>query len=141
MRLYNDNLSDLNSPYQRLMKSLTGAMSSEGKIPLGRQSKAVDNAVLDRIYGQNGQQFMQAYQNFENNYFRMLSDERNLAKFANFRGIAEERASGIINLSLLNVEAQNALKSQFKQNVLQLPNLFQEVGIPRNRVSFWKPLL
>jgi hypothetical protein len=141
MNLYNNSMSEQGSPYQRLLRSLTGAMSAEGKTPAGRQSKAINNEVIKRIYGEEGHQFKQAYKNFEDNYFHMLSDESNRARFGNFRGMQAERASGIINLSLLNVESQNQLKNAFKSNVLRLPNLFEEVGIPRNRVSFWKPLL
>jgi hypothetical protein len=141
MILYNNSMSEQSSPYQRLLRSLTGEMSKEGKVPAGRQSKAIDKNTLDRIYGEDRGQFLKTYKDFEDNYFNLLSDETNRAKFANFRGLQAERASGIINLSLLNIDAQNQLKLQFKENVLQLPNLFQQVGIPRNRISFWQPLL
>lgn len=140
MSLYDDSMLDRGSFYQRLLKSLTGQMALEGKTPSGRQSKAINKEVLNRLYGEDGQQFKEAYKNFEDNYFDMLSDETNRSKFANFRGMKTERSSGIINLSLLNVESQRLLKDRFKYNVLQLPNLFQEVGIPRNRIPIWKPL-
>lgn len=129
MKLYGAGYADDGSPYQRLMRSLTGEMAKEGKVPAGRQTQPLTSAAIENIFGSK-EDFINSYKNFEDNYFRMLQDPANLKKFARVRDIDLERKSGIINLSLLNFENQQQLRAQFMDTVLRKGDLFSKTGIP-----------
>ena len=126
MKLYNSNSMDQSSSYQRLMRSLTGSMYSK---PLGRQASPISAEDIKSVYGEPSE-FLANYRNFEENYFRLLSDPSNRRQFARVRDIDIERRSGIINLSHLNYENQQILKEQFTTTVLRTEDLFSKVGLP-----------
>lgn len=126
MKLYNSDPMDSSSSLQRLMRSLTGTMQTP---PLGRQASPLTADDIKSIYGQP-EDFAQSYRNFEENYFRLLSDPNNRRQFARVRDIDIERRSGIINLTHLNYENQQILKEQFSNTVLRAEDLFSKVGLP-----------
>jgi len=129
MKLYSSDPGDTSSSYARLMRSLTGQMSAEGKVPLGRQAGSLDHNAIKSIFG-TPEDFMQSYKNFEDNYFRLLSDSSNRRIGARVRDISLERRSGLINLNYLNYETQTLLKNQFSQTVLRSSDLFSQGGLP-----------
>jgi len=126
MKLYNSDSMDSSSPLQRLMRSLTGEMTSP---PLGRQAAPITAENINSIFG-SADQFMADYKNFEANYFRLLQDPANRRKFARVRDINIERQSGTINLSHLNYENQRLLTEQFNRTVLRADELFSRIGLP-----------
>lgn len=117
------------STYERLMRSLTGEMSQEGLRPRGRQARPITNSVVERVLGTEDE-FLSRYQNFEDRYFGMLQDPNNRRIFGKVTDLDTEKKLGVINLSNLNYSAQKELMEQFKKDVLRMPQLFDEVGIP-----------
>lgn len=69
------------------------------------------------------------YQSFEDEYFRLLEDPTQRAKYAKF-DMDLVKKSGKIDLSLLNYENQQKLKFDFKKQVLRVDELFDQVGLP-----------
>ena len=68
-------------------------------------------------------------QSFEDEYYRLLEQPSQRAKYAKV-DIDFQKASGRIDLSLLTYENQQVLKQQFRRQVLQVDQLFNDVGLP-----------
>lgn len=82
----------------------------------------------DSIYG-TGKDFLDRYSLFEKEYQSKLVT--NLDPFRS-SGVDVEylMRGGGINLGILDVESKKLLERRYKEDVLRLPNLFQEVGSP-----------
>lgn len=73
--------------------------------------------------------FLDEYSKFQEDYFRTVSDKRNLA-MGKSASADVLRKMGKIDLSVLNYSEQKRLKNMFFGRVLKGADLFNEVGLP-----------
>jgi hypothetical protein len=76
-----------------------------------------------------GSRFLQEYQSFQEEYFRAISDKRNLG-LGKTADPDIQRLMGKIDLTVLNYQEQQRLKGIFLNKVVQGSNLFNQVGLP-----------
>ena len=92
------------------------------------QQNAVTNTDLVKVFG-SGEDFLTRYASFEQKYFDALSTKMNTSKGG--REIAMfHRKRGIINLNLLEREAQEELSTLFKRDVMRVEPLMRQTGLP-----------
>jgi hypothetical protein len=127
MNLFDTSNSDSQSSLAKLLRSLTGAMPGGAKV--ARQTTPIGADAINRIMG-SPEEFIGRYKEFEDEYFRVLSDPKNTNKFSNIADMDIERSSGKIDLSKLTYQSQQDMKNFFRQRVLQMDNLLPQVGIP-----------
>ena len=113
---------------QTLLQSLNSTAQGSMRV-FGAQNQRLTSSTLESILGSQDE-FMNRYKQFEQEYFRMLTDKKNLSKFTGPIDIDMERLSGKINLNNLNYKTQKQLTQMFKENVLRMDELFSQVGIP-----------
>lgn len=115
--------NDFSIPADRLLK--TSLQGTTNKISFfGR----INSKTSDSIYG-TGKDFLGRYADFEKEYQSKLLT--NLDPFRS-SGVDVEylMRGGGINLGILDVESRKLLERRYKEDVLRLPNMFQEVGSP-----------
>lgn len=127
MNLFDTNNKDSQSSLAKLLRSLTGEMPGGAKV--ARQTTPMGADAVNRIMG-SPEEFIGRYKEFEDEYFKVLSDSKNRNKFANVADMDIERSSGKIDLSRLTYQSQQDMKNFFRQRVLQMDNLLPQVGIP-----------
>lgn len=114
--------------FSQIAKNIQRGLQGHINIP-GQQSQAITQDLASRILGSD-EEFMSRYKSFEEEYFRLLSDTKNRRLGASVRDIDLERVSGQIRLSYLNLQSQKELQRLYMENVLRIPELLQEAGIP-----------
>jgi len=92
------------------------------------QQSAVTSADLSSFYGSEDN-FMSALRNFEKEFYATVSDSSNLKIGANV-DIEAMRASGTMDLSVLNFESRELLKGKLKNRVLNVGGLIEQFGLP-----------
>lgn len=112
---------------QKLFRSLSGALNNGAKVT--RQAMPIGQSAAERYLG-TSEEFLQRYQNFENEYFRYLADPSRRSKYSQVMSMDLERASGRLDLSRLTYSAQQELKDIFLQNVLNVNELLPGAGAP-----------
>ena len=127
MNLFDTSNKDSQSSLAKLLRSLTGAMPGGAKVT--RQTTPMGADAVNRIMG-SPEEFIGRYKEFEDEYFKVLSDPKSRNKFANIADMDIERSSGKIDLSRLTYQSQQDMKNFFRQRVLQMDNLLPQVGIP-----------
>lgn len=120
---------------EELFQRLSKLVSSGTKGILNKKNKGVGEMILDDqtasgIYG-TADEFMQSQAEFENLYYKMLSDPENLKPgMANAVDVDHLRKMGKIDLSYFNYQARQSLLSNYRTNVVKLPDLIANVGFP-----------
>lgn len=92
------------------------------------QAAPLTAADLRRVYGTEDE-FITTYDQWADEYFNAINDHSNLAKGVKIDSDFE-RAIGNINLKLLNKTKQDELYQSYLKNVIRLPDLAREVGLP-----------
>jgi len=94
----------------------------------GVASKIIDQTVLDKVYGSSSD-FLSRYEGFQKKYLRALETELDprAARTANLEIL---RSQGRIDLSILNKKARDQLRQTYTNDILRLPKILQEVGLP-----------
>jgi len=116
-------LNDFSIPADELLKT-----SLQGTGSIGSFFGRINSGHSNSIYG-TGKDFLDRYSLFEKEYQSKLVT--NLDPFRS-SGVDVEylMRGGGINLGILDVESRKLLERRYKEDVLRLPNLFQEVGSP-----------
>jgi len=94
----------------------------------GVASKMIDQAVLDKVYG-NSDDFIKRYEGFQQRYLRVLETELD-PRAASRANLEILRSQGKIDLSILNKTARDQLRQTYINDILRLPQIMQEVGLP-----------
>ena len=94
----------------------------------GVASKMIDRAVLDKVYG-NSDDFIKRYEGFQQRYLRALETELD-PRAASRANLEILRSQGKIDLSILNKTARDQLRQTYINDILRLPQIMQEVGLP-----------
>ena len=94
----------------------------------GVASKMIDQAVLDKVYG-NSDDFIKRYEGFQQKYLTALETELD-PRAASRANLEILRSQGKIDLSVLNKTAREQLRQNYINDILRLPQIMQEVGLP-----------
>ena len=94
----------------------------------GVASKIIDQTVLDKIYGSSND-FLAGYEVFQQKYLRALETELD-PRAASRANLEILRTQGKIDLSVLNKAARDRLRQSYINDVLRLPKVLQEAGLP-----------
>ena len=94
----------------------------------GVASGMIDKTVLDRVYG-TSDEFLSRYEGFQQRYLRALETELD-PRAASRANLEILRSQGKIDLSVLNKTARDQLRQSYINDILRLPHLMQEVGLP-----------
>ena len=94
----------------------------------GVASKIIDQTVLNNIYG-TSDEFLSRYEGFQERYLRALETELD-PRAASRANLEVLRSKGKIDLSVLNKTARDQLRQSYINDILMLPKLMQEVGLP-----------
>jgi len=94
----------------------------------GVASKIIDKAVLDKVYG-TSDEFIARYEGFQKNYLRVLETELD-PRAAGRANLEILRSQGKIDLTILNKTAKERLRQTYINDILRLPQLMKEAGLP-----------
>ena len=100
-----------------------------------KKNKGIGEVILNDqtatgIYG-TADEFMQSQKEFENMYYRMLSDPEKLKPgMVNVVDVEHLRKMGKIDLSYFNYQARQELISNYRTKVVKLGDLISNVGFP-----------
>ena len=94
----------------------------------GVASKIIDQTVLNNVYG-TSDEFMARYEGFQKNYLRALETELD-PRAAGRANLEILRSQGKIDLTILNKTAKERLRQTYMNDVLRLPQLMKEAGLP-----------
>lgn len=94
----------------------------------GVASKIIDQTVLNKIYGSSND-FLAGYEVFQQKYLRALETELD-PRAASRANLEILRTQGKIDLSVLNKAARDRLRQSYINDVLRLPKVLQEAGLP-----------
>ena len=109
----------------RIVKGLgSGASSSPGGIIQGR----ITDEIIERVYGDSAS-FMKVYESFQSDYIKALSTDLDTARASGVDLDSLKRGTKI-DLGILKREAREQLSSRYRNEVLRLPTLFAEAGVP-----------
>jgi hypothetical protein len=118
----NDNFF-ASSQGARIVKSL-GTQLPEAPVLRG----AITDSIIDRVYG-NSESFLKSYESFQADYIKALSTDLDVSK-ASGVDLDMLRKGTKIDLGILKREARESLSKRYRDEVLRLPALFREVGLP-----------
>lgn len=94
----------------------------------GVASKIIDQTVLNNVYG-TSDEFMARYEGFQKNYLRALETELD-PRAAGRANLEILRSQGKIDLTILNKTAKERLRQTYMNDILRLPQLMREAGLP-----------
>lgn len=94
----------------------------------GVASKIIDQTVLNNVYG-TSDEFMARYEGFQKNYLRALENELD-PRAAGRANLEILRSQGKIDLTILNKTAKERLRQTYINDILRLPQLMKEAGLP-----------
>jgi hypothetical protein len=94
----------------------------------GVSSKIIDQTVLNKVYG-TSDEFISRYEGFQQKYLRALETELD-PRAASRANLEILRSQGKIDLTVLNKTARERLRQTYINDILRLPGLMQEVGLP-----------
>lgn len=94
----------------------------------GVASKIIDQTVLNNVYG-TSDEFMARYEGFQKNYLRALETELD-PRAAGRANLEILRSQGKIDLTILNKTAKERLRQTYMNDILRLPQLMGEAGLP-----------
>jgi hypothetical protein len=114
--------------FDEITKQIQRGLQGQVTIP-GRQSQRLTSDLVQRVLGSQDE-FLARYQEFEDEYYRVLSDPKNRRIGAAVRDLDIEKASGQIRLNYLNIQAQKELQRIYTERVMRLPELFGAAGVP-----------
>ena len=116
-------LNDFSIPADKLLKT-----SLQGTGSIGSFFDRINSDHSNSIYG-TGKDFLGRYADFEKEYQSKLLT--NLDPFRS-SGVDVEylMRGGGINLGILDVESRKLLERRYKEDILRLPEVFQQVGSP-----------
>lgn len=120
---------------EELFQRLSRLVSKSTQYLPFKKNKGIGEMILDDqtatgIYG-TADEFMQSQKEFENLYYRMLSEPENLKPgMANAVDVEHLRKMGKIDLSYFNYQARQNLISNYRTNVVKLGDLISNVGFP-----------
>jgi len=116
-------LNDFSIPADKLLKT-----SLQGTGSIGSFFGRINSGHSNSIYG-TGKDFLQRYADFEKEYQSKLLT--NLDPFRS-AGVDVEylMRGGGMNLGILDVESRKLLERRYKEDILRLPEVFQQVGSP-----------
>lgn len=107
----------------RIVKSL-GSQLPEAPVLRG----AITDSVIQSVYG-NSESFLKSYEAFQKDYIRALSTDLDATR-ASGVDLDMLRRGTKIDLGILKREAREKLSKRYTDEVLRLPALFREVGMP-----------
>ena len=105
-----------------------GGITSLPRANQGVASKMIDQTVLDKVYG-NSDDFIKRYEGFQQRYLSALETELD-PRAASRANLEILRSQGKIDLSVLNKTAREQLRQNYINDILRLPQIMQEVGLP-----------
>jgi len=116
-------LNNFSIPTSELLKT-----SLQGTGSIGSFFGRIDLKKTDSIYG-TGKDFLDRYSRFEKEYQSKLLT--NLDPFRS-AGVDVEylMRGGGINLDILDAESRRLLEKVYKEDILRLPEVFQQAGSP-----------
>jgi hypothetical protein len=94
----------------------------------GIASGIIDKTVLDKVYG-TSDEFLTRYEGFQKRYLRALETELD-PRAASRANLEILRSQGKIDLSVLNKTARNELRQSYINDILRLPHILKEAGLP-----------
>lgn len=94
----------------------------------GVASKIIDQTVLDKVYG-TSDDFITRYEGFQQKYLRALETELD-PRAASRANLEILRSQGKIDLTVLNKTAREQLRQTYINDILRLPQIMQEAGLP-----------
>ena len=92
------------------------------------QQEAIQSRSLNSIFG-TPEEFLERYANFQRSYEEALKKDISITAGSK-TNIDALKKSNTINLRILNHEAQKRLHEMFMYDVLRLPDLLREAGLP-----------
>lgn len=92
------------------------------------QQQALSKQNISDLYG-TADDFIAAYEGFEKEYFKAISNQNNIAYGKNV-DVRLMQAQGKIDLSVLNKSKASELEAMFKKNVFKLQDLITRHGLP-----------
>jgi len=110
---------------KRIVESLSAVL------PAGRSpsvSGKISSAQISSIYG-SSEEFLKNYESFQKRYTAALSSSVDPSRARNV-DLSMLRRGQKIDLSVLTMEARKRLEKDYMDNVLRLPKLLKELGLP-----------
>lgn len=105
----------------------------------GIGEKVIDNTFAKQLYGDKDA-FMTRYRDFEDQYYKALSDTKNVRKpFIKNLDVDMMRSTGSIDLSILSLDARKHLEKSFAGSVLKIEDLFLNAGFPTKQMPSGNP--
>lgn len=89
---------------------------------------AITDSIIQNVYG-SSEDFLKSYEIFQRDYIQALSTDLDAAK-ASGLDVDMLRRGTKIDLSVLRSEARERLSKRYRDDVLRLPKLFNEIGLP-----------
>ena len=94
----------------------------------GVASKIIDDKVLKDVYG-TADEFISRYEGFQQKYLKALETQLD-PRAASRANLEILRSQGKIDLTVLNKTAREELRQTYINDILRLPQIFQEAGLP-----------
>lgn len=110
---------------KKIVESLSAVLPS-GRSPV--ITGMIGSDQINAIYG-SSEEFIKSYENFQKRYIAALSSNLDPSK-AKGVDLSMMRRGQKIDLNLLTTEAKKRLEKEYIDNVLKLPKLFKEIGLP-----------
>lgn len=143
----------IHEKFQGLIESIQKGLFRSTHTAAGRPENAgigervIDNTLAEQLYGGKDAQgtwkdsrFMTRYRDFEEQYYKELSDIKNVRRsFAKGLDVDLMRNVGSIDLSILNLDSRKRLENVFAGKVLQIEDLFSNAGLPSKHMPSSSP--
>ena len=126
---------------ENIQKGLFRSTHSVTGNPLnaGIGERVIDNTFAKQLYGDKDA-FMTRYRDFEDQYYKALSDTENVRRpFVKNLDVDMMRSTGSIDLSILSLDARKHLEGVFAGSVLQIQELFSNAGFPTKQMPSANP--